>query len=77
MGNKNSGRKPNHERRRQVTELREQGFTLGEIGQRLGVTRQAVSDLLRRLYLAGTPAGSGGASPGEVGQAISPEGVVG
>jgi predicted DNA-binding protein YlxM (UPF0122 family) len=55
MGNKNSGRKPNEERRRQMTQLREQGFTLEEIGQRLGVTRQAVFDTLRRLNLTTAP----------------------
>jgi predicted transcriptional regulator len=55
MGNKNSGRKPNQERRQLVLVLREQGNTLEEIGRRLGVTRQAVSDMLRRLYPSGTP----------------------
>ena len=59
MGNKNSGRKPNQERRRQMIDLREQGLTLGEIGQRLGVTRQAVFDALRRLQGSGASGGNG------------------
>jgi Mn-dependent DtxR family transcriptional regulator len=53
MGNKNSGRKPDYERRRQMVRLRAQGATLEEIGRRLGVTRQAVSDMLRRLAAQG------------------------
>jgi transcriptional regulator len=52
MGNKNSGRRPDYERRRQMAALRAQGATLEEIGRRLGVTRQAVSDMLRRLDAA-------------------------
>jgi transcriptional regulator len=53
MGNKNSGRKPDFERRRQMLRLRAQGATLEEIGRCLGVTRQAVSDMLRRLRAEG------------------------
>jgi DNA invertase Pin-like site-specific DNA recombinase len=52
MGNKNSGRRPDYERRRQIARLRAQGATLEEIGRRLGVTRQAVYDMLRRLRAA-------------------------
>jgi biotin operon repressor len=53
MGNKNSGRKPDYERRRLMVRLRAQGATLEEIGRRLGITRQAVSDMLRRLRAEG------------------------
>jgi hypothetical protein len=42
------GRKPNLERRKQAADLRKQGLTLEEIGQRMGgITRQAVHQLLR------------------------------
>ncbi len=41
-----SGRKPNVQRRRQVAELRRAGLTLREIGERLGITHQAVHLLL-------------------------------
>jgi transcriptional regulator with XRE-family HTH domain len=40
------GRKPDWERRRLVADLRSQGLTLGQIAERLGVTRQAVHQLL-------------------------------
>jgi len=36
MGNANSGRRPDHERHRQVIRLRERGLTLAESGLRLG-----------------------------------------
>jgi predicted ArsR family transcriptional regulator len=49
MGNANSGRRPDHQRHRLVLRLREQGLTLAEIGHRLGVTRQAVANMLDRL----------------------------
>ena len=49
MGNANSGRRPDHERHVLVLQLRERGLTLAEIGRRLGVTRQAVANLLDRL----------------------------
>jgi DNA invertase Pin-like site-specific DNA recombinase len=49
MGNKNSGRKPDQERRRQIATLREQGATLEAIGRRFGITRQAVADTLLRI----------------------------
>ncbi len=49
MGNKNSGRRTNHARLAEMARLRDQGLTLAEIGQRLGVTRQAVHDALLRL----------------------------
>lgn len=42
-----SGRKPNLERRRLVVELRAGGLSLSEIGQQLGITRQAVHQALR------------------------------
>jgi predicted transcriptional regulator len=45
--------------------LREQGITLEEIGRRLGVTRQAVSDTLRRLRRERLRAGSSRATPGD------------
>jgi hypothetical protein len=51
-GNKHSGREPDHERHRQVILLRAQGVTLAAIGHRLGVTRQAVFAMLRRLSSA-------------------------
>jgi hypothetical protein len=53
MGNGNSGRKPNQDRRRQMAALRAQGITLEEIGRRLGVTRQAVFYTLRCMRTAG------------------------
>jgi DNA invertase Pin-like site-specific DNA recombinase len=65
VGNKNSGRKPNQERRQQIATLREQGATMEEIGRRLGVTRQAVWEMLRRVREAGIPRGNGRASPAE------------
>jgi transcriptional regulator with XRE-family HTH domain len=44
-----SGRKPNIERRRQVTELRAKGWSLAKIGERLGISRQAVHVTLRAI----------------------------
>jgi transcriptional regulator with XRE-family HTH domain len=41
------GRKPDLWRRRQAQELRAQGLTMPQIGARLGITRQAVLQLLR------------------------------
>jgi transcriptional regulator with XRE-family HTH domain len=41
------GRKPNWKGRREAARLRASGFTLKEIGRRLGVTRQAAAGLLR------------------------------
>jgi DNA-binding transcriptional regulator LsrR (DeoR family) len=49
VGNKNSGRRTNHARLAEMARLRDQGLTLAEIGNRLGVTRQAVHDALLRL----------------------------
>jgi hypothetical protein len=42
-------RPPDLARRAEVSRLRADGVTLSEIGRRLGVTRQAVSDMLRRI----------------------------
>jgi transcriptional regulator with XRE-family HTH domain len=44
-----SGRKPDRERRRQVTEMRTQGLSMAEIGRRLGISRQAVYSTLRSI----------------------------
>jgi transcriptional regulator with XRE-family HTH domain len=52
MGGQSGGRKPALGRYEQVARLRAQGLTLTEIGQRLGITRQAV-DYLHKRY--GTP----------------------
>jgi DNA-binding IscR family transcriptional regulator/DNA-binding XRE family transcriptional regulator len=48
--------RPNYALRQQVTELRRRGLTLSEIGQQLGVTRQAVSSL---IHLAALPVSRG------------------
>jgi transcriptional regulator with XRE-family HTH domain len=40
------GRKPNLEKRQRVAELRQQGLTLTEIGAQLGISKQAVKQLL-------------------------------
>ncbi len=48
MGGPNSGRRPNLEHRRMAVELRSKGFTLKEIGVRLGVTIEGV----RRMLIA-------------------------
>lgn len=45
------GRPPNHARRRRVAELRGRGLTLREIAGELGVTHQAVSELLTKARL--------------------------
>jgi hypothetical protein len=60
------GRKANQERRRQAARLRARGLTLGEIGRRLGVTRQAAASLLRPLRGAARrlPGGDGPARGG-------------
>jgi transcriptional regulator with XRE-family HTH domain len=47
MGGNNSGQRPSLYRRGQVVQLRAKGLTLQAIGNRLGVTRQAVHDLLK------------------------------
>jgi transcriptional regulator with XRE-family HTH domain len=44
-----SGRKPNLERRRQVSELRAKGWSLAKIGEQLGISRQAVHVTLRAI----------------------------
>jgi DNA-binding MarR family transcriptional regulator len=53
MGNANSGRKPDLERHRQIVALREQGLSMSAIGRRLGISRQAVADMLARIQEAG------------------------
>ncbi len=45
-----SGRKPNMERRRQVSELRAKGWSLAKIGEQLGISRQAVHVTLRSIH---------------------------
>jgi transcriptional regulator with XRE-family HTH domain len=55
VGNGNSGRRPNLQRRRQVAELRAQGLSQAEIGRRLEVRREAVGAMLRKMGLAGDP----------------------
>jgi hypothetical protein len=58
MGEKRGrGRPPNLERRRLAAELRAQGLTLREIGHRLGVTHQAVSQMLERGAVQPPPQG--------------------
>jgi transcriptional regulator with XRE-family HTH domain len=42
------GRWPDPERRRLVAELRDEGLSLAEIGRRLGITKQAVHEHLKR-----------------------------
>jgi hypothetical protein len=41
-----SGRRPNIVRRQEAARLRRQGLTVTEIGRRMGITRQAVQQLL-------------------------------
>jgi len=43
------GRKPNLKRRQQVAALRAQGLSLLAIGQAIGVSRQCVQQILRRI----------------------------
>jgi transcriptional regulator with XRE-family HTH domain len=43
------GRPPNVERHRQIARLRAAGLTYQEIGQRLGVTKQYVHQILKAL----------------------------
>jgi transcriptional regulator with XRE-family HTH domain len=68
------GREGNRERRRLASELRAQGWTLTAIGERLGISRQAVQQLLktaarRRVSCAGcgTAIVSAGVLPGDEG----------
>jgi transcriptional regulator with XRE-family HTH domain len=49
MGGKNSGGRPNVARRIEAARLRAKGLTLEAIGGELGVSRQAVSSLLKRI----------------------------
>jgi DNA-binding XRE family transcriptional regulator len=53
----NLGSMPDVERRRLMLELRQQGLSLGAIGERLGVTRQCVHSALRRIREAETDPG--------------------
>ena len=46
MGGPNSGRRPNLERREKARQLRNQGFTLEAIGSKLGVSKEAVRQML-------------------------------
>jgi general stress protein YciG len=45
----NRGRRPDEARRAEAARLRAEGLTLAEIGRRLGVKRQAVHEILRRV----------------------------
>src|SRR5438067_7487213 len=49
MGGTGSGKRPNVERQWQILRLRGEGVSVAEIAQRLGITRQAVSNCCRRL----------------------------
>jgi transcriptional regulator with XRE-family HTH domain len=49
MGNANSGRRPDQDRRQRMLELREQGLSLAEIGRRLRITKQGAGSLLARI----------------------------
>jgi transcriptional regulator with XRE-family HTH domain len=49
VGGPGSGYRRNAEHGRLMTELRRQGLTMPEIARRLGITKQAVHDMLRRL----------------------------
>jgi hypothetical protein len=46
MGGPNSGRRPNLERREKARQLRKQGYTLEAIGSKLGVSKEAVRQML-------------------------------
>jgi ribosome-binding protein aMBF1 (putative translation factor) len=50
------GRKPDRQRRRLAAELRAQGLSFGEIGLRLGITRQGAQRLTRTKTRAATRA---------------------
>jgi transcriptional regulator with XRE-family HTH domain len=75
-----SGRPPDLGHRRRVDDLWGQGLSLAEIGRRLGVTRQAIHDALRRMGHAnagsvacrgcGQPIASAGARRLDAGQAL-------
>jgi DNA-binding XRE family transcriptional regulator len=58
MGGPGSGREPDWQTQRQVSELRRQGLTLAEIGRRLGLSRQLVH---HHLKAAGMPTPGRGA----------------
>jgi transcriptional regulator with XRE-family HTH domain len=46
-----AGRPPDYAQRHRLAKLRSRGLTLKEIGRKLGVTRQAVSDLMKTALL--------------------------
>jgi predicted ArsR family transcriptional regulator len=46
MEKENRGRKPNWKRRGLILDLRSQGFTMQEIGAKLGVSKEAVRQQL-------------------------------
>jgi transcriptional regulator with XRE-family HTH domain len=48
MGGKNSGRRADPKRAAEAARLRARGLTLEAVGRELGVTRQAVHDLLKK-----------------------------
>jgi transcriptional regulator with XRE-family HTH domain len=56
MGNANSGRRPDLRRRRQIAEWRAQGLSYGQIGRRLGISRQCVGENLRAAVRPPAPA---------------------
>jgi transcriptional regulator with XRE-family HTH domain len=74
------GRKPDLKQRARIQRLRDAGFTLAEIGRRLGITRQAVQCTLRRIdgppvrsvpcAVCGQPIVSAGALPSDTGKAL-------
>jgi transcriptional regulator with XRE-family HTH domain len=49
MGGLGSGRQPNEARRREVVRLHAEGMTFAKIGDRMGVTRQRVEQILRAV----------------------------
>jgi hypothetical protein len=57
------GRRPDPGRRRLAARLRAAGLTLAEVGQRLGVSRQAAFKLVQRARAQGHLAGSDPAAP--------------
>jgi len=51
MGGPGSGKRPDVQRQWQILQFRGEGLSVVEIAQRLGITRQAVSNCCRRLGL--------------------------
>jgi DNA-binding NarL/FixJ family response regulator len=60
------GRPPNVERHRQIARLRATGLTYQEIGQRLGVTRQYIHQILKSLGQSSRSARLPNVGPGNV-----------